>query len=143
MCYNRRRFDSIVHQRQSIHWDSTTSVHMDWTVRDDNGKTKRNQLITMGLDDFGSDSESSGSSIKTRKQIENVQLDEVFWDNVVTTNPGVMYAAAISTDEPSAKAIVQKIDEALDGDIEGHDIGEEITEGLEEVREEIIQDMNL
>lgn len=92
----------------------------------------------MGLDDFDTTEESSSSSIKTRKQIENVELQEKFWDMLVTTYPDVMVVAARFTDESSAKAIVQKIDQALEDDVPHHSVSDDNIEMLEEVREDII-----
>ena len=97
----------------------------------------------MTLDDWKTSSDSDGNSIKTRKQIENVELDEDFWDILATTHPSIMYAAAIRTDESSAKAIVQKLDQAYENDIGGHNVSEELKAEIKQIREEIVEDRQL
>jgi len=97
----------------------------------------------MGLDDFTTESESADSSIKTRKQIENVELEERFWDLAVEAHPDLMYTAAMFTDESSAKAIVQKMDEAINNNIKDINVNDELAKELKQYKQEIIEDLEL
>jgi len=94
----------------------------------------------MALDDFTTES-SSSTSISTRKKLKNVDLPERWWDIMVTTDPGYAYTAAgLVDDEASIKAIVQKMDEAIEDDIDGHRVGDSTKEELKQLRSDILED---
>lgn len=90
----------------------------------------------MGLDSFKDD---SNEDVSTRKQLKNVKLDEEFWNIMLTTHPGYATLAANFTDETSAKAIIQKIDEILNDEIEGHGVSEDQKETIRKERQEIVE----
>jgi len=94
----------------------------------------------MALDDFIEDDATEKQSFKTRKKLKNIELPEKFWDEIVTTHPYYAVIAADAVDESSTKAILQKIDQAIEDDISGYNIGDGLKEELEKMREEIIEE---
>jgi hypothetical protein len=54
-----------------------------------------------------------------------------------------MYTAAMFTEESSAKAIVQKMDEAINNNIKDINVNDELAEELKQYKQEIIEDLEL
>jgi len=76
----------------------------------------------MGLDDFTQEDDEVENSnvdkkIKTRKKLKNVKLPEDFWIHLIHNAPSWAGVAAEYADEPSAKAIASKMQEAVDGEL--------------------------
>jgi hypothetical protein len=94
----------------------------------------------MGLEAFKSeDSNSSSSSISTRKKLKNVNLEREFYVDQAATDPMSLINASRYTDETSSKAIVQMLDEIINDEIGEWDWTEEQIEEIEEAREEIVE----
>lgn len=67
-------------------------------------------------------------------------MEETWWELAITTEPAWCYSAAGFTDKSSAKAIVQKMNEALDEGFKDHAISEELAEDIEYQKQKILED---
>jgi len=95
----------------------------------------------MGLENFktsDSSEEYSIGSVKTRKKISNVTINKKTWTRILYHNPEMGTVLASGMDEKSVKALVQLMDQIIQGDIEKVDIDEEKLKGLEQHRDEVV-----
>lgn len=94
----------------------------------------------MGLDEFKQESDgSTTSSIKTRKQIDNVTMSTDFWDNLIATEPGWAFQAALQADGNGDKAIIQRMDHVLENGAYGIKISDEKREEIQNQRDEFVE----
>lgn len=93
----------------------------------------------MGLDEFKQESDGgTTSSIKTRKQIDNVTMSTDFWDNLIATEPGWAFQAALQADGNGDKAIIQRMDHVLENGVNGITISDEKRKEIQSEREEFV-----
>jgi len=95
--------------------------------------------VNMALDDFSTDGDSGGVSLKTRKRLDNVTFDEQTWTNLVASHPFMASMIAKNTSNAGAKAIAKKLKEGIDNELRGHNVGDQSREEMRKAREEIIE----
>ncbi|EGQ44156.1 MAG: hypothetical protein J07AB43_02150 [Candidatus Nanosalina sp. J07AB43] len=95
----------------------------------------------MGLEEFQqSEQEEEETTIKTRKQLGNVTVDEAFWTGMIARSPDWAMEAALCADGNGDKAIIQRANEILDTDEHNVDLDPDEEKRLRENVEEFIQD---
>lgn len=96
----------------------------------------------MGLDAFQSEDSSSTEEIRSRKKIENLELEKEEWVEIFAAHP---YIASFISDDASLserKAVIQTLDEILDeeNDEYGADLSDEDINDIETHREAMVEE---
>jgi hypothetical protein len=94
----------------------------------------------MGLDKFKKESDEQEPEIKTRKQIQNVTMDEWFWTNIICTAPEWAAQAAVTADGNGDKAIIQRMDEILEDGAKGHELSPAKRQEIKNERDRYVEE---
>jgi hypothetical protein len=98
-------------------------------------------ILNMALSDFKTETSTEDQEIRSRKKIYNLELEREQWEEIFITYPSTIRTVMLEGSTSERKAVVQTIDEWVDGEGEFDDeLTDDELEHLETVRDDVVEE---